>query len=85
MNNNTNLKICKKCLLRDMEIADLENITKYKDAIKANDRVSENVYETRLSICKQCELLISGTCNACGCYVEIRALSKMGRCPHKKW
>lgn len=79
------LKICKRCLLRDQSEAERLNIAKYKDAIKKADRVSENIYEARLAICRDCELLNAGTCNGCGCYVELRALSKAGKCPHKKW
>ncbi len=77
--------ICKKCLLREMAEADLAMITKYKEAIKENDRVSEEVYEARLSVCKSCEFLNAGTCGACGCYVELRAVAKTGKCPYKKW
>lgn len=75
--------ICKRCLLRDMATEDRENIAKYRDAIK--ERVSEEIYEKRLSVCKKCDLLNAGTCNACGCYVELRALAELSRCPHKKW
>ncbi len=77
--------ICKKCLLREMAEADMAMITKYKEAIKENDRVSEEVYEARLSVCKSCEFLNAGTCGACGCYVELRAVAKTGKCPYKKW
>ena len=76
---------CKMCLLRDMAEADIEKIEKYKEAIKQADRVSEEKYEERLSVCKHCELLNAGTCNACGCYVELRALGKVSGCPKKKW
>lgn len=75
--------ICKRCLLREMSEADKLNIAKYRDAIKV--RVSESVYESRLAVCKQCDSLNSGTCNACGCYVELRALGEVSKCPHKKW
>lgn len=78
-------KICKRCLLREMELADVQNITKYIDAIRPEDRVKNEVYEGRLAICKECDFLNAGTCNACGCYVEIRALGKKGRCPYHKW
>lgn len=80
-----NTRICKKCLLREMAEEDAKQIQKYKDAIKLADRVSETVYEERLAICKSCDLLNAGTCGACGCYVELRAVAKSGRCPHKKW
>lgn len=78
-------EICKRCLLRDMAEADQKMIGKYRDAIKKADRVDSKEYERRLSICKECELLNSGTCGACGCYVELRALAKAGKCPYKKW
>ena len=77
--------ICKKCLLREMAEADQKMIEKYKAAIHEEDRVSEEIYETRLSYCKGCEKLNQGTCNSCGCYVELRALSPHNKCPNKKW
>ena len=78
-------RICKKCLLREMAEADVEKIATYRDAIKPSDRVPEEEYERRLAICKECELLTAGTCAACGCYVELRAYMKAGKCPHKNW
>ena len=78
-------RICKKCLLREMAGADIEMIEKYKEAIKEADRVSPDTYEKRLSACKSCDKLNEGTCGACGCYVELRAIAKTGRCPYKKW
>lgn len=77
--------ICKKCLLREMAEADRNMIKTYIAAIKKEDRVSEDVYETRLSVCKECDRLNAGTCNACGCYVELRALTPVSHCPYKKW
>lgn len=68
-----------------MAEADKKMIEKYKSAIKAEDRVPEDEYEKRLNICKTCESLNDGTCFACGCYVELRALSPMSKCPHNKW
>ena len=73
-------RICTRCLLREMiasdasKQAELEMIKKYRDAIKQSDRVSEEEYENRLSVCRECEKLLSGTCGACGCYVELRAI-----------
>jgi molybdopterin-biosynthesis enzyme MoeA-like protein len=78
-------QICKKCLLREMAQEDAKKIAYYKEAIKKADRVGEEEYEKRLLVCKACELLNAGTCGACGCYVELRAAAKSGRCPHKKW
>lgn len=78
-------KVCKKCLLREMAEADRQMIQKYMDAIKHSERVTESVYESRLSTCKSCEYLNEGTCGACGCYVELRALTEVSKCPYKKW
>ena len=70
-------RVCTRCLLRDMiEAGDsMEMIEKYRAAIKAADRVTEEVYESRLAVCRDCEKLNAGTCMACGCYVELRAVT----------
>ena len=78
-------KTCKRCLLREMAEADKAMISKYKAAIKAEDQVDDAEYERRLAICNTCEKLFEGTCNACGCYVELRAASNISHCPHKHW
>ena len=78
-------KVCKKCLLREMAEADKAMIEKYKAAIKEADQVSQDEYERRLAICKDCEKLNAGTCIACGCYVELRAASNISHCSYKKW
>lgn len=78
-------RICKKCLFREMAEADIAMIEKYKEAIKLADRVDDGEYDRRLAICKECEKLNAGTCNACGCYVELRATAKVSHCPNKKW
>ena len=77
--------ICKKCLLREMAQADQAMIKKYTEAIKGADRVAKEEYERRLSICKECEKLLSGMCRMCGCYVEMRAAIALRDCPGKKW
>lgn len=64
---------------------DKKKIETYKAAIKAADRVEEACYENRLLVCKSCDYLHEGICGACGCYVELRAVAKAGRCPYKKW
>ena len=64
---------------------DAKMIEKYKNGIKEIDRVTEEIYESRLAVCKECELLNAGTCGAYGCYVELRAAAKVGKCPHKLW
>ena len=78
-------RVCTRCLLRDMVDADTAMIEKYKSALKEVDMVSDEEYERRLSVCKECEKLNAGTCMSCGCYVEIRAAAKISKCPTKKW
>lgn len=78
-------RICKKCLLQDMGKEEYAKISSYIDALGEEARVDSKVEERRLGICKECENLLDGTCLKCGCYVEIRAAMKMGRCPQKKW
>ncbi len=76
---------CIRCLLRELAEKDYENIKKYIDIIRPSERTDDELYEERLTICKECDRLLDGTCNACGCYVEIRAASKNSSCPKKKW
>lgn len=76
---------CIRCLLREMAEADLHMIEKYKKLIKEEDRVCDVLYEQRLQICKECDKLNDGTCSACGCYVELRALGNNSSCPHHMW
>lgn len=71
--------------MREMAEANIKMIEKYKAAIKNEDRVSEEKYEARLLVCKECDRLNAGTCAACGCYVELRALSPMSKCPYDLW
>lgn len=79
-------KICKKCLLAELDdkklLADIE---KAKSLLDEVDRASDVEYNKRLEICRECDYLNEGTCGACGCFVELRAASKTGRCPYKKW
>lgn len=85
MTDDNTVKICKKCLLREMAEADAKMIEKYKNAIKLSERVDVPEYEKRLGICKECDRLNAGTCGACGCYVELRAAAIVGHCPYRKW
>ncbi len=78
-------KICRRCLIRDLAAEDQKNLLKYLEIIKPQDRAEPEVYESRLAICRECDLLVEATCQACGCYAEFRAYGKMSRCPKKKW
>lgn len=82
------MNICKKCLIRDMaEKSYAENLESYMQRIGDNIRTDVQEYEKRLSICKECEDLLSGMCLKCGCYIELRAMTKTQKCPNvpAKW
>lgn len=62
----------------------LQLIKEKIEKLSPEERASQDVYEQRLSVCKDCEQLISGMCLKCGCYVEFRAAFKDKRCPDSK-
>ncbi len=80
-------RYCKKCLLRDQmeKENEFETIRTYLDNLEPDIKASEEEYETRLEICKGCEMLLEAMCRSCGCYVEIRAAIGNNNCPRKKW
>ena len=58
------------------------------NALSPDERCNDDVYERRLSLCKNCDNLISGVCMKCGCYVEFRAAFLKQKCPDvrdRKW
>ena len=80
--------ICRRCLLSEIgEEALLQSLDELKAALPIDEKADSDEYERRLTICKNCDDLNSGTCMKCGCYVEFRALKKRISCPHenRKW
>lgn len=79
-------RICKKCLLRDMDENEyFANLHDYMARIDEDLKVSPEIYEARLGLCQDCDYLNSGMCGACGCYVELRASLKKNACPYNHW
>ncbi|MBR2551109.1 MAG: hypothetical protein IKE92_14120 [Clostridiales bacterium] len=79
-------KICTRCLLKDLSKEKYEAIiVNGLSSLPKEDLTSDSESAGRLSICKDCEKLNQGTCLACGCFVELRAALKAGRCPYNKW
>ena len=79
-------RICRRCLTREMDQkAYFENLHTYIKNLDEELKVDEPLYEERLSVCKECDLLVNGMCRACGCYVELRAVMKNNSCPYEKW
>ena len=77
---------CKKCLLLEAgEEAAFKTVSDYLETVDKSLLADGNLRNSRLSLCKKCEYLISGLCLKCGCYVEIRAALKAKACPYEKW
>ena len=80
------MRVCRKCLLQDMEGNEGKDyIKKYIDILSKAERTGDALYAKRLDLCRNCEYLAEATCQACGWYVEIRAAGKRAGCPYKKW
>ncbi|MCR5278953.1 MAG: DUF6171 family protein [Lachnospiraceae bacterium] len=81
------LRICKRCLTREMIDKDeyFQTLRQLIADVTGDERSSDRLYEERLSVCKNCERLADGLCGACGCYVELRAVIKENHCPYDKW
>lgn len=79
-------KPCLKCLLQEMdEEAYMDKLYRYIELLDADVKAKEEIYQERLHVCKRCDYLEAGTCQACGCYVELRAAVNKNRCPYKRW
>lgn len=80
--------ICRRCLLAETGQNELiHTLEELKAAMLEAEKADEEEYQRRLSFCKQCDELVDGTCQKCGCYAEFRALKKRMYCPHeeRKW
>ncbi len=79
-------RICRKCLTADMdEKKYFESLRAYIDAVDEDLKVGGPLYERRLAVCRECDLLADAMCRACGCYVEMRAVMKKNACPYGRW
>lgn len=81
-------KICRKCLLQDMDENEyFTDLRKYIAQIDKDLKVEDEEYQYRLAKCKECDNLLSGMCRICGCFVEMRAVMKKNHCPavEKRW
>lgn len=79
-------RVCRRCLTADMDEKEyFENLHTYIANLDENLKVDQPLYEKRLSVCKECDLLADGMCRACGCYVELRAVMWKNACPYEKW
>jgi hypothetical protein len=80
------LRICKRCLLTDQnQSREKAVVYRYISELSNKEKVSEDLFQERLEICRSCKYLQAFTCQACGCFVEVRAAVKAQKCPYKKW
>lgn len=76
-------RVCKRCLLRETDEAQAyQNMFDYIARLPLEDKTSDEEYERRLHICKECDYLLKGMCRLCGCFVEMRAAMRVKGCPH---
>ncbi len=82
-----NQRYCRKCLTRDMLGKEeyFRSLREYIANLDPDIKADETLYEERLAVCKECDLLLDGMCRICGCYVELRAVVAKNICPRKKW
>lgn len=82
-----NFRVCKRCLTRDMmdKASYFQNMYDYIDNLDESIKTNQPLYEKRLMVCKECDLLADGMCRACGCFVEMRAALAKNGCPYDKW
>lgn len=79
-------RVCKRCLIRDMEeYEEYKNMFEYIRNLPEEIKASQELYENRMELCKECDMLLSGMCRKCGCFVEMRAAVAKNYCPGKKW
>lgn len=46
---------------------------------------AKNIVEDRIKTCKGCEQLKLNRCQACGCYIVVKAGMDAEKCPEGKW
>ena len=80
-------RLCKRCLTREMAGQELvfQNMREYIENLDIDVKANDVLYESRLDVCKECDLLLQGMCRTCGCYVELRAAVAKHTCPNRKW
>ena len=49
------------------------------------ERVDNETYDKRISLCISCEYLKNKKCGICGCYVKKKAKWSSEDCPENKW
>ncbi len=81
------MRVCRRCLTRELAGQEeiYQTIREYVDNLDSDIKADRELYEGRLEVCRECEMLLQGMCRSCGCYVELRAAVGKNVCPRKKW
>ena len=85
---NWTLLVCSNCLPgQNNEETFYEDLSGYSQSLDEDLKVDQQIYEKRLNICSTCDRLMNGMCRLCGCFVELRAVQKVRKCPDlpAKW
>ncbi len=77
---------CLRCLLQELDPEKYQrDIQRILTLMDREEKAPEKLYQERLEACRSCEYLYEGTCNACGCYAELRAAGRHTHCLYEKW
>jgi hypothetical protein len=51
------------------------------------EKVSDEIYKTRIDLCLECEHLVKkvNQCKKCGCFMSVKAKLPHAECPVGKW
>ena len=82
------VRICRKCLPEsESRERYFEKLSSYIADLDESVKVEQQVYEERLRFCASCDKFLDGMCRLCGCFVELRAVQKVRKCPDlpPKW
>ena len=82
MSDNIKRDGCPRC--GEQSVSDHEygeSLKNYVDRLDPETRVSQEIYDLRLNACRSCEYLSNGVCRLCGCFTQMRAAKRSGRCP----
>ncbi|MCM1569635.1 MAG: DUF6171 family protein [Roseburia sp.] len=87
MNRETDKRVCRRCLVREMADSQetFRTLQELIENLSSDVRAEDTLYEYRLQICRQCDRLFAGMCRGCGCYVELRAAVAKNSCPYHNW
>jgi ribosomal protein L32 len=50
-----------------------------------NRKVSKEIQQQRLAVCKTCEHNLLNVCKKCGCVLKLKTQWKTTRCPVNNW